>query len=98
MTGIEIEIDGVLTRITDVTPYKEACAAIKSELGKIFADFDPARPERLTAREPELVEYHNRYVKSVDIIARWDDAQRGRGNILEVYRLYREIVDGKSAS
>lgn len=97
MTGIDIEIDGVMTRVTDVTPYRTACTEIAAELKKIFASFDPATPDQLLAREQQLVDYYNRYAKSADIVARWDDAQRGRGNILEVYKLYREIVDGKGS-
>ena len=95
---IEIEVDGVMKRITDVTPYRSACAQIKAEFGRIFVGFDPAKPERLVALEPQLVDYYNRYRQAENIVTRWDDAERSRQNVVEVWKLYREIVDGKAGS
>jgi len=95
---IEVEIDGVRTRITDVSPYREVCTQIEAELQRIYADFDPMRPDRLLAVEPQLVTHHNTYRQAKEIIARWEDEERGCANILEVWELYREIEDGRLGS
>ena len=95
---LEIEIDGVKKRITDVSPYRDTCRQIEAELKRIFAGFDPARSDRLLPHEPQLVEYYNRYFTAADIVARWEEAERSRQNILDVWKLYREIDDAKVGS
>jgi hypothetical protein len=95
---LEIEIDGVKTRITEVSRYRDACKQIEAELTRVFVGFDPAKPDRLLALEPQLVDYYNRYRKAADIVSLWDNAEQSRNNIVEVWKLYREIGDGKAGS
>lgn len=91
---LEIEIDGVKTRITDVSRYRQVCRDIQVEFDRIFANFDPANPATLLRHEEQLIDYYNRYHKAADIVARWDNAEGSRKNILDVWKLYREIAEG----
>lgn len=93
---LEIEVDGVKTRISDVSRYRQNCAEIKTKLMRLFVNFDPSKPEQMIDHEAQLVDYFNSYNKAAEIIARWDAAEGSRKNVVEVWKLYREIIDGKA--
>lgn len=80
MTGTTITVDGV--RVTDIAPYRTRLASAREKLAAIYAGFDPARPEKLLAREAEIVMLANDTERLREIVDRWDEAEAKIANVL----------------
>ncbi|CAN5597942.1 hypothetical protein BH10PSE14_BH10PSE14_35160 [soil metagenome] len=96
MTTITVTVDGVPKTITDITAYRAQLEAVRDQLKAIYTGFDPARPERLLAREAEIVTLYNRYEDLRELVERWDAEDSARANILAAWTLIEPSAGGSS--
>ncbi len=91
MTTMSVTVDGVV--ITDVAPQRAELQTVRAQLAAIYARFDPGRPERLLAREAEIVTLINRAEVLREIVERWDQAETARANILAGWEMVQAFVE-----
>lgn len=91
MTTMTITVDGIV--ITDVAPQRAELQTVRAQLAAIYARFDPVHPERLLAREAEIVTLINRAEVLREIVERWDQAETARANILTGWEMVQAFVE-----
>jgi hypothetical protein len=94
MTAITITVGGVERTMTDIANYRSDLVNTARMLDKIYAGFNPARPELLLPQEEEVVKLFNRYHELRAIVDQWDSAEAGRENVLAGWALVQEIREG----
>lgn len=97
MSAITVMVGGVERTITDITSYRSDLANTGRLLEKLYADFDPERPELLVSREEDIVKLFNRYHELRAIIDQWDGAEQSRENVLAGWALVEEIRKGSAS-
>ena len=80
--------------ITDITAHRAQLVAVRAQLARIYAGFDPARPDSLLAREAEIVDLANNAERLREIVDRWDEAEAKRANVLAVWDLVKAFTGG----
>ena len=94
MTRIVITVGSAERTIDNVDSYRDDLASVERMLAVIYDGFDPAHPERLLAREEEIVSLFNRRLDLKAIVDRWDEANRASANVLAAWAVVEEIRKG----
>jgi hypothetical protein len=94
MTTITVTLGGKPVTITDIAPYRRELEQTLGRLKALYAGFDPARPERLLAREEEIRTFYNRAEELRVAIESWEAANAACANILAGWELVRELNGG----
>mgnify|MGYP003385403251 CR=1 FL=1 len=87
MTRLTIEVDGQVTVVTDIAPYRAERDKIIAQLSVIFTDFENGPVSALNDREPEIVDLVNRYAVLEHVIDSFDLECIRRGNILAGWQI-----------
>lgn len=90
MAGTSITVAGVV--ITDITGHRAQLVAVRAQLARIYAGFDPAQPELLLAREAEIIDLANNAERLREIVERWDEAEAKRANVLAAWELVKAFI------
>ena len=86
---MSITVGGVV--ITDVVQQRAELQTVRAQLAAIYDRFDPRVPERLLAREAEIVTLVNRLR---EIVERWDQAEIARANIIAGWEIVQAFTEG----
>ena len=97
MTRLTIEVDGQVTVVTDIAPYRAERDKIIAQLSVIFADFEKGPVSALNDREPEIVDLVNRYAVLQRVIESFDNESIRRANILAGWQILNKYRAGDGA-
>lgn len=89
---MSITVGGVV--ITDVVQQRAELQTVRAQLAAIYDRFDSRVPERLLAREAEIVTLVNRAEALREIVERWDQAETARANILAGWEIVQAFTEG----
>ena len=89
---MSITVGGVV--ITDVVQQRAELQTVRAQLAAIYDRFDPRVPERLLAREAEIVTLVNRAEGLREIVERWDQAEIARANIIAGWEIVQVFTEG----
>jgi len=92
MTSVSISVGDAV--ITDVAEHRAELEGIRVRLAHIYDGFEPGRPERLLAREAEIVALINRAEELREIVERWEAAETARANILAGWEVVQAFRSG----
>lgn len=96
MTRLTIAVDGQLTVVTDIAPYRAERDTIIAELSAIYADFEPGQVGALNHREQEIVDLVNRHAVLEHVIESFDNESIRRANILAGWDILKKHRAGDS--
>lgn len=94
MTSITVTLAGKPVTIDDIAPYRRELEQVRDRLTALYAGFDPARPERLLAREEEIRTLYNRSEELRFAVETWDAAHAGCATILTIWEQVRQLTGG----
>lgn len=90
MADTSITVAGVV--ITEIASHRAQLVAVRAQLTRIYAGFDPLYPELLLAREAEIVDLANNAERLREIVERWDAAEEKRANVLVAWELVKAFA------